>query len=103
MDREPSFTELMNRSLRYAHGITDDLIEMTAEWDDIPDIEQASFLADWDQFAQSILPHFEEELSNGRMTPAQEAEYQRLLRRIEQNLPLVRRFNLTMPRVPAER
>jgi hypothetical protein len=43
MDREPSATELMTRSLRYAHGITDDLVEITAEWDEVPDIELASF------------------------------------------------------------
>jgi hypothetical protein len=39
MAQKPNATELIDQSLRYNHAMMDELLEVTAEWDEIPDAE----------------------------------------------------------------
>ena len=102
MAQDTRLTERIDRSLRYDHAMLDELAEVTAEWDEIPDGERASWSMDWDQFALDKISRVTGHYESGDMTPDQEASYRRLLQRIEANRDLIERFGLTMPRIPVE-
>jgi hypothetical protein len=102
MAQKPNATELIDQSLRYNHAMMDELLEVTAEWDEIPDAELASWTMDWWQFAYTIIPEITEEYTSGIMTPEQEQKYRKLIQRIEQHRDLIQQFGLTMPRIPVE-
>lgn len=102
MAEEPTLTQLIDQSLRYDHAMLDELVEVTGEWDDIPEPERTSWMMDWDQFALDKIRMITEDYARGRLTPEQEAEYRRLISRIEQHRDLIHRFGLTMPRIPVE-
>ena len=102
MAQDTKITEHINRSLRYDHAMLDELAEVTAEWEALPDGERASWSMDWDQFALEKFPRITREFRTGVMTPEQEASYHHLLQRIEENRDLIERFGLTMPRIPVE-
>jgi hypothetical protein len=102
MARETAVTQSIDRSLRYNHAMLDELLDVTEEWDEIPDGELAGWTMDWHQFAFDKIKRITEAYVNGAMTPEQEREYRRLIQRIEHHRDLIERFGLTMPRIPVE-
>jgi hypothetical protein len=102
MAQDTRITQHIDCSLRYDHAMLDELAEVTAEWNTLPDGERASWSMDWDQFALVKFPRITREYMNGDMTPEQEASYRRLIQRIQENRELIERFGLTMPRIPVE-
>lgn len=102
MANETTVSRGIDRSLRYDHAMLDELLEVTAEWDEIPEAELASWTMDWHQFAIDKMNRVSEHFANGDMTPDQEASYRRLLQRIDENRELIKRFGLTEPRIPVE-
>jgi hypothetical protein len=103
MAQNTNSVHLIDQALRNDHAMIDELEEIVLEWDLIDENERARWTMDWDQFALSGQRELQSWYASRLMTPTQEAEYHRLLKRIEQNILLIRRFNLTMPRVPAGR
>jgi hypothetical protein len=102
MVQEPTVTQLIDQSLRYDHAMIDELLEVTSEWDEIPEGELAGWTMDWTQFALEKIRMITEDYLSGKMTPEQKSEYHRLLQRIERHRNLIKRFGLTMPRIPVE-
>jgi hypothetical protein len=102
MANETAITRSIDRSLRYNHAMLDELLEVTTEWNEIPDAELVSWTMDWHQFAIDKMDRMAGQFVGGEMTPEQEASYRHLLQRIEENRELIERFGLTMPRIPVE-
>lgn len=50
MAQEPTVTHI-DHSLRYDHAMIDELLEITSEWNEIPEGELAGWTMDWTQFA----------------------------------------------------
>jgi hypothetical protein len=102
MANKPTMSRSIDQALRYDHAMLDELVEVTAEWDKIPDAEIASWTMDWHQFAFDKMKQTTEDYVNGHMNPEQEQEYRRLIQRIEEHRDLIRQFGLTVPRIPVE-
>lgn len=99
MAQATEVTELIDRSLHYAHAMVDDLIDVTREWHDLPDWERASWSLDWDQFALLHLKDLDLDYHADRMSPDQVVRYQYLLNRLRKQQPTIERFRLAAPAI----
>jgi hypothetical protein len=102
MAQKTELNQLIAKALRYDHAMIDELIEVVEEWDEIDDSERLSWMMDWDQFALSEQRDLRRWYTNGDMSVKQEAEYERLLERIDEHIPLIQQYGLTVPRIPVE-
>jgi hypothetical protein len=102
MADKTTMSHYIEQALRYDHAMLDELVEVTAEWSEIPDAELASWTMDWHQFAFDKMKQITEDYANGHMSSKQEKEYLRLIQRIDESRDLIRQFGLTMPRTPVE-
>jgi hypothetical protein len=85
MADKPTVTHYIDQSLRYDHAMLDELIEVTDEWDEIPEAELVSWTMDWHQFAYEKMNQITEDFASGHMTSEQEQKYRKLIQRIEQH------------------
>ncbi|MBI4497888.1 MAG: hypothetical protein HY689_08330 [Chloroflexi bacterium] len=74
----------------------EDMPEVAAEWPTWSENSQCSYALDWDKLMRE-LKLVVEAYRFGRMTPDQQAQYQELLGKLKEALPLIRKLNLTHP------
>jgi hypothetical protein len=75
----------------------DDLPEIEAEWDTLPDGERASWALDWDHLMGTYLVVLHRSAGADEMTARQQSRYRRVLDRLSDSRPVIERLNLHRP------
>src|SRR5437870_5645350 len=80
--------------LEYDVRIVQELEEVAAEWQNLREVDQASWQSDWIQFVGAHLDELDEQYRTGLMTDPQRAKYERLVLALRDALPTIRQLEL---------
>jgi hypothetical protein len=79
-----------------------DLPAVSDEWDQMDDMERASWSLDWDQQMYTNLGMLDDYCRSQEMTVEQQQQYRALLRELKIALPILDRLQLCRPTVPLD-
>src|SRR4051794_35989584 len=91
--------ERLNLRLVAIHPYLDDLPGLEADWNGLDDDAQVSECLRWDHYMADYLTELDEHYRAGDMTPVQQQRYRDLLRRLQEAMPLLIRFQFMLPPV----
>lgn len=80
----------------------EDILELASIWDDEPDDIRAAEELAWNSTMSRLRLDLDPAYRAGQMTPEQAERYRKLLRKLEEALPIIERLGLTRPPVSLE-
>jgi hypothetical protein len=101
MAQTADVTQRLDLHLLAVEDLLNELAEVAATWDQLPESEQAAWSLDWDQ-AMARLRLLDRAARAGEMSLAQRQRYRVLLKRLCQALPALEQLNLQRPPVSVE-
>ncbi|MBI4493019.1 MAG: hypothetical protein HY690_09520 [Chloroflexi bacterium] len=102
MAAAPELAWRIDRYLAALAASVEDLPNLVAEWDELPDGERASTSLHWDHLLADYLTELDEHYRANVMTAAQRERYEELRRRLGEASPLLSRLGFTPVPLPIE-
>lgn len=89
----------IERDLRVLSAELEDLPQVVADWDAMPDGERAAFSLDWDHMMASYLGELRDLDRRGVLDKKQQRRLQRVLQHLHEIVPLGQRIGLYVPSI----
>ena len=103
MAKEIIGADRIDHTLWLGTAMLEELADISQEWDEIPDWEQADWSLEWEQFLSFLRHDLEAAYKSSQMTSQQKAQYKKLLANLKDVAPILKKLNLSQPPLLAER
>lgn len=94
-----ALAQRIDRSLHAVLAEVEDLPTVLKEWDTLPDWNRASIRLDWAHLMADYMAELDHYARTKKMTVAQQAQYEEVLRKLTDAMPIIEQLNLFRPPV----